>query len=136
MVQWFKNLKIFILRFLGVKPVSLSLNLEETEKVIQKSALVINAYAKDEAIRAVHDLLRAQQTRSLFALASFSGSLETLHKLQGHLQAIEGLLKFIDEAEKLKAEDIRAIRGRTEKSDSKARVLRMGPSSRRQDVVI
>lgn len=134
MVQWFNRFKLFLLKLLGVRPVSVSLNILETEAEIQKSALIIHSFAKDEVVDAFRKLLRAQQTRSLFALSSFGGSIETLHKLQGHLQAIEGLLKFIEEAESLSAEEARRLRAMRQ-SESKGRVLKMG-IKQRQDVVI
>jgi predicted RecB family endonuclease len=128
MVQWFKTFKLFILRFLGVKPLSVDLAIEETEDKIQKTALVIHAFAKDEAIMAVKTLLKAQQTRALFSLSSFGGSEVKLAKLQGHLEAIEGLLKFVSECEELKPEDIRALRA-MKKKDGTTKVLKFKESS-------
>lgn len=135
MAQWFKRLKLMLLKMLGVKPYSVSLSIEDTEKTIVKASLVLNRYANDEAVIAIVSVLRAQQTRSLYALSSFNGTLEQLQKLQGHLQAIDGLLLYLKDVSEMSAKDLRALAG-TQESEKKSKVLNITPNPRRQNTVI
>lgn len=135
MAQWFNRLKLFLLKVLGAKAYSVALSIEDTEKSIVKASLVIHRHANDEAMRAMVSVLRAQQTRSLYALSSFNGTLENLHKLQGHLQAIDGLLLYLKDVSEMSSKDIRSLVSQHEEP-KKSKVINLSPGSRRQDTVI
>jgi hypothetical protein len=134
MAQWFKSLKLWLLKFLNVAPTNVALDIHMTEERIKRSALTLHTYHKDEAMVAMTELLRAEQTRLLFSLASFDGTLEKLHKVQGRLEAIGGLLSFIKEAGALSAPEVKTLRQQRQK-EATSRVLKFG-SNKPQDVVI
>lgn len=136
MAQWFKKLKLFFLRLLGAKPFSVDLALEDTEKKLTKAALMVHRYYNDEGIQAVVTVLKAEQTRALYALASFNGTIEQLHRLQGRLDSVSGLLSFLKDADELKDADIRKLASTFKEQPKPTKVLNLTPSSRRQDTVI
>lgn len=133
MGQLFRKYLWMFLRFLGFRPVAVSLNMENIDETVQKSALTIHAFYNDESIQAVLAALKAEHTRSLLNLASYSGNRDKLYTLQGRMESIQGFIRFIEDAGNLRPDDVRTLRTKRQK-DSKAKVLNLGKS--RQEVVI
>ena len=136
MVQWFKRLRIYLLRLLGAQPLSIDLTLDDTERKLTRAAITVHRYYRDEGIQAVVTVLKAEQTRALYSLASFSGGLEQLNRLQGRLDAVSGLLTFLKDADELKDADLRRLVSTFKEEPKSVKVLNLTPSSRRQDTVI
>jgi ribosomal protein S2 len=134
MVQWFKKLITFFTILYNKKNKQICLDIQGTEERVRKAALTIHAYSKDEAILAVREVLKAQETRSLYSLAMMKGSLEELHRIQGQLQAIGGLLTFLDDAAAMRAEQVKDLRAKRQ-DEIKSKILHMGARPK-QDTVI
>jgi len=133
MAQWFKSMKLWLLHLLGARPTSIDLDMQSTDEKIKRSALVLHTHYRDEAMVAMVELLKAEQTRALYFLSSFDGSADKLHRLQGRLEAITGLIAFIHEAGALQALEVKSLRQKKQ-DEARTRVLKFG--SKPQDVVI
>lgn len=131
MVQWFK---LFFLRLLGAKPYSMPLAIDKVQDTVERQALVIRDYYKDEAIQAVLAVLRAEHVSTLYKLASFKGEPALLYRMQGQIETLQSLITFMEGAGSLTHEQASSLRKKSAKDAS--RVLKFKEAKPRSEAVI
>jgi hypothetical protein len=131
MVQWFK---FFILRLLGAKPYSMPLAIEKVQDTVERQALVIRDYYRDEAIQAVMHVLKAEQVATLYKLSTFRGDSAALYRMQGQIETLQNLLSFMEGAGALTNDQASSLRKKSTKDAS--RVLKFKEQRPRGEAVI